>query len=205
MELPVLDSANSEVARVVLPELFSGAVKDYLMFEQVLAQRASGRAGTASTKTRGLIRGGGAKPWRQKGTGRARAGSRRSPIWRGGGTIFGPQPRSYAFRLPRSARKAALRSALAQKARDGQIRVLDKLDFDAPKTKQMRTLLQELGIRRPVLVVIPARDAAVELSARNLPGVKVTVAEGLNVYDLIGHEWLLLVRDSLGTIEERLS
>lgn len=205
IELPVVDAANAEVGRVVLPEAFSTRISDAVMFEQVLAQRASKRSGAASTKSRGEIRGGGKKPWRQKGTGRARAGSTRSPIWRGGGTIFGPKPRSYAYRLPKKARRAALCSALAQKARDGEIRVIDTLGFDEPKTKKMRGLLETLGINTSVLVVLADRDSAVELSARNLNRVAVMPVVGLNVYDILRHEVLLISKDALAAIEGRLA
>ncbi len=204
MEVKVVDASNGEVGTVVLPPPFLAPVNDAVMFEQVLAQLASRRRGTASTKTRGKVRGGGKKPWRQKGTGRARAGSTRSPIWRGGGTIFGPQPRSYAYRLPRKTRRAALCSALAQKARDDEVLIVDRIEFEQPKTKKMRTLLDTLGIAGSVLIVLPERDEAVEKSGRNLPGVKVTCVAGLNVYDILRHQRLLLVRDALGRIEERV-
>jgi large subunit ribosomal protein L4 len=205
IEVAVVNAANSEVGKVTLPEPFGAKVIDDVMFEQVLAQLASRRSGCAATKTRGEIRGGGKKPWKQKGTGRARAGSIRSPIWRGGGTTFGPRPRSYAYRLPRQARLAALRSALAQKARDGEIRVLDKLDFPEPKTKQMRSLIDALGVEKTALIVLAERDRAVELSARNLAYVLVTTVDGLNVYDILRHRNLLISQDALAKIEERLS
>ncbi|RMD85804.1 MAG: 50S ribosomal protein L4 [Candidatus Dadabacteria bacterium] len=203
IEVKVVDTSNAEVGSVELPEAFGGPVNDYVLFEQVLAQLASRRRGTAATKTRGQVSGGGKKPWRQKGTGRARAGSIRSPLWRGGGTVFGPQPRSYAYRLPRKSRRLALRSALAQKARDGQLVVVDRLEFPEPKTKRMRAVLDALGIDGSVLVVLPQRDVVVEKSGRNLPGVTVTCVAGLNVYDILRHERLLIVRDALGPIEER--
>jgi len=203
IELPVVDVANKEVARVALPSAFCGRVSDPVMFEQVLSQRASRRRGTAATKTRGFVRGGGKKPWRQKGTGNARAGSSRSPIWRGGAVIFGPQPRSYAYRLPRSARRAALRSALSQKGRDGQIRVVDRLALEAPKTKQLRSILDTLGIRGSALIVLPKRDSAVELSGRNLPGITVLSIEGVNVEDVLRHELLVVVRDAIEGLEAR--
>jgi len=205
IEVPVVDPRNAEIGKVTLPAAFSDQVRDGLLFEQVLSQRASRRSGTASTKTRAEVRGGGKKPWKQKGTGRARAGSSRSPIWRGGGTTFGPRPRSYAYRLPRSARKAALASALAQKARDGQVRVIDKLQIDQPKTKRMREILLTLGITGSVLIVAPGDDRNLELSTRNLPYTRVMSVAGLNVYDVLRHEILLIQRDALPAIEERLS
>ncbi|MBC8291537.1 MAG: 50S ribosomal protein L4 [Proteobacteria bacterium] len=205
VEVPVVDSSNKEVSRLSLPRAFSSRVNDYLMFDQVLAQRASNRAGTAATKTRGKIRGGGAKPWKQKGTGRARAGSSRSPIWRGGGTIFGPQPRSFGYRLPRKARRAALASALSQKARDGQVKVVDNFSFEAPCTKQMKELLNSLSVSGSVLVVLAEMDANVALSARNLRGVSVVLVDGVNVYDLLKHETLLLAPAAVEAIERRLA
>jgi len=206
IEVAVVDAANNELARLTLPEAFSADVREGAMFEQIMAQRASRRRGTASTKTRGRISGGGAKPWRQKGTGRARAGSNRSPIWRGGGTIFGPQPRSYAYRLPRSARRVALRSALAMKAQQGLLRVVDGLSFDAPKTKSLAGVLQVLGLAgTKTLIVTATYDRVLELCARNLVGVKVLATEGLNVEDVVGHENLLLCKDSLEAVGERVN
>jgi large subunit ribosomal protein L4 len=205
IEVPVVDPRNAEVGKVTLPAAFSEQVRDGLLFEQVLSQRAARRSGTAATKTRAEVSGGGKKPWKQKGTGRARAGSSRSPIWRGGGASFGPQPRSYAYRLPRTARKAALASALSQKARDGQVRVIDALRMDQPKTKRMREILATLGINGSVLIVARGEDRNLELAARNLPYTRVMTVAGLNVYDVLRHETLLIQREALPIIEERLS
>jgi large subunit ribosomal protein L4 len=204
IEVAVVDARNGEVGKVSLPAPFSARVNDWVLFEQVIAQRASKRRGPAATKTRAFVSGGGKKPWKQKGTGRARAGSTRSPIWRGGAVIFGPHPRSYAYRLPRQARRYALMSALAQKARDGQVRVIDGFGLDAPKTKAMRELLAALGIKGSVLIVIAERDQNVELSARNLPRVRVLPVIGLNVDDVLGHETLLVARPALDGIDARL-
>jgi large subunit ribosomal protein L4 len=204
IEVAVVDARNAEVGKVSLPAAFSARVSEWALFEEVVAQRASKRRGTAATKTRGEVSGGGKKPWKQKGTGRARAGSTRSPIWRGGAIIFGPRPRSYAYRLPRQARRSALCSALAQKARDGQVRVIDGIALDEPKTKRMREMLGALGIGRSVLIVIPERDANVELSARNLPYVSVLRVAGLNVEDVLRHETLLVTKDALDAIDARL-
>lgn len=205
IEIPVVDVRNAEVGKVRLPSAFTERVREGLMFEQVLAQRAARRSGTAATKTRAEVRGGGKKPWRQKGTGRARAGSSRSPIWRGGAAVFGPQPRSYAYRLPRSARRAALASALSQKARDGQVRVVDNLTVAEPKTKLMRKILETLGVSGSVLIVAAGEDRNLQLSVRNLPHTRVLPPAGLNVYDLLRHETLLIQRDALSAIEERLA
>lgn len=204
IEVAVVDATNAEKGKVFLPETFTARVSEGALFDQVLAQLASRRSGTAKVKTRAEVRGGGKKPWKQKGTGRARAGSIRSPIWRGGGQTHGPSPRSFAYRLPRSARKVALRSALAQKARDGQVRVIDGFSFEHPKTKQMRDLLSALGITS-VLIVTAEIDANLTLSARNLPRVNALPVAGLNVYDLLKHEIVLIAQDALPLIEERAS
>ena len=203
LDVPVVDGRNAEVGRVTLPAAFAGDVRDSVMFEQVLSQRATRRGGNAATKTRAEVRGGGKKPWKQKGTGRARAGSSRSPVWRGGGVSLGPQPRSYAYRLPRSARKAALASALAQKARDGQVRIVANLVVGEPKTKLVRQALSALGINGSVLIVCPDDDRNLTLGARNLPYTTVTRVAGLNVYDILKHEILLIQRDALAAIGER--
>jgi len=205
IELNVVDTSNAEVGRVALPAVFGGRVNDWVLFEQVVAQRASRRRGTAATKTRAEVRGGGKKPWKQKGTGRARAGSTRSPIWRGGGTTFGPQPRSYAYRLPKQARRAALCSALAQKARDGEVRVIDGISLEAPKTKDLVRILSALGITGSVLIVLAGTDKNVELSGRNLPRTLVLPVAGLNVEDILRHETLLVTRPALAEIETRLA
>lgn len=204
METSVVNRSNQEVARVTLPSVFESRVNDSLLFDQVLAQLASRRAGTHSTKTRAFVSGGGKKPWKQKGTGRARAGSNRSPIWRGGAVIFGPQPRSYEYRLPGSSRRGALASALAQKARDGEMKVVDSISLDQPKTKQLAAVLASLGVPAGTLLVIAGRDRNVELAARNLPRVLVLPVEGLNVYDILRHKNLVVAQDALAAIDARL-
>lgn len=194
--------------RVIHPqlkdEIFGVKARPYLLHQVVAMQTNNRRAGTASTKTKGLVRGGGKKPWRQKGTGRARAGSIRSPLWVGGGTIFGPQPRDYSYRLPRRARREALLSALSLKNRDGKIIVLEKLELMEAKTKHMRKVLEDLQVKN-ALIVIPQPDEKIERSARNLPTVKVLRAEGLNVYDLLRYEHLILTEGALRLLEERLA
>ncbi|MFT4571360.1 MAG: large subunit ribosomal protein L4 [Candidatus Binatia bacterium] len=205
IDTAVVNASGTEVSRIALPSMFGVEVRDYLLFEQVIAQRASSRGGNASVKSRGEVRGGGKKPWRQKGTGRARAGSSRSPIWRGGGTTHGPQPRSYAYRLPRSARRAALECALAQKQRDDQLKVIDELKMETPSTKALRATLENLGVLSGVLIIVTERDEVLELSARNLPYVVVLPVAGLNVHDIIRYENLLVTKDALAAIEERLT
>lgn len=204
MTLQVVSQRNEPVGEITLPpEVFGGPVRKHLLYETVRMQQANRRAGTAATKTRAFVRGGGKKPWRQKGTGRARAGSTRSPLWVGGATIFGPQPRDYSYRLPASARKAALRSALAARAREGKVVVLDRIELEAPKTKLFAKLIADLQVES-ALVIIPTRDDAVERAARNLPRVKVLRAEGANVYDILRYEQLIVTQDAVNALLGRL-
>jgi len=183
--------------------IFGAKTRPHLLHQAVVMQLANRRAGSAATKTKGFVSGGGKKPWRQKGTGRARAGSIRSPIWVGGGTTFGPHPRDYSYRLPRTARREALLSALSLKNRDGKIIVVDKFELDEGKTKLMVRALAELKVQS-ALVVIPQSDVKIERSARNLPKIKVLRVEGLNVYDLLRYEHLILTEGALKRLEERL-
>ena len=201
----VLSAQREKVGEISLPAAIADQPqREHLLFETVRMQLANRRSGTAATKTRAQVRGGGRKPWRQKGTGRARAGSNRSPIWVGGATVFGPQPRSYAYRMPRSARKTALRAALAQKLRQDEVVVIDAIQFDEPKTKQMIALLAQLEMGDSVLLVLADADANVQKSARNLPGVKVLLSKGLNVYDLLRYRKVLVTRAAMQRISERL-
>jgi large subunit ribosomal protein L4 len=204
--LPVVSQTRAAVGQVEIPAaVLSGPVREGLLHAMVKSQLASRRAGTHATKTKGLVSGGGKKPWKQKGTGRARAGSIRSPLWAGGGTIFGPQPRSYAYKLPKSARKAALRSALAARHGEGKLIVVDALTLAEPKTKQMVECLAGLGVEGSVLVVLGAADDAVMRSARNLAKVKVILVGGLNVYDVLKHATLVMTRDALEQVAARLT
>jgi large subunit ribosomal protein L4 len=185
-------------------EIFGTKTRPHLLHQIVVMQLNNRRAGTAATKSKGLVRGGGKKPWRQKGTGRARAGSTRSPLWVGGGTIFGPQPRDYSFRMPRKARKEALLSALSLKNRDGKIIVVDKLELEEAKTKLMVKALAELKVAS-ALIVISQPDDKIERSSRNIPRIKVLRVEGLNVYDVVRYEHLILTEGALKLLEERLA
>lgn len=201
----VLSQTKDAVGELALPaELFGGPVRRHLLYETVKMQMANRRSGTASTKTRAEVRGGGKKPWRQKGTGRARAGSTRSPIWVGGATIFGPRPRDYSYRMPGSARRAALRAALALKAKSDELVVLDKIEIDPPKTKQVAKMLDDLGLQS-ALIVIDAADASLERAARNLPRVKVVRAEGANVYDILRFKHLVLTRAAIDALSGRVA
>ena len=193
---------------VIQPKLndaiFGAKTRAHLLHQAVVMQLANRRAGTAATKTKGFVRGGGKKPFKQKGTGRARAGSIRSPIWVGGGTVFGPTPRDYSYRMPRTARREALLSALSLKNREGKLIVVDKFSLEAAKTKIMAQALAELKVTS-ALIVIAGADATIERSARNLPKVKVLRIEGLNVYDLLRYDHLVLTEGALKLLEERLA
>jgi large subunit ribosomal protein L4 len=162
---------------------------------------ANARLGTHKTKTRSEVVGGGRKPWRQKGTGRARQGSIRSPQWRGGATVFGPTPRSYKQKMPRKMRRQALRSALSVKATESQVKVLDALEMNAPKTKEVMSLLQNLGVDSSALILLPQRDEVILRSVRNLPKVRTLVAQYLNVRDLLKYDYVLMPLASLEVIE----
>jgi large subunit ribosomal protein L4 len=205
--IPVVSQTKQPAGDVTIPAaVVAGPVREHLLYEAVRSQLAGRRAGTAATKTKGFVSGGGKKPWRQKGTGRARSGSSRSPIWVGGGTIFGPQPRDYSYRLPRSARQAALRAALATRHHDGKLVVVDALTLSEAKTKQMAATLDALGVRGAggVLVVLAEADPAIARAARNLRHVKVLLTAGLNVYDVLGHAHLVLTRAALEQLAGRL-
>jgi large subunit ribosomal protein L4 len=193
---------------VIQPKLneaiFGARTRAHLLHQAVVMQLANRRSGSAATKTKGFVRGGGKKPWKQKGTGRARSGSIRSPIWVGGGTVFGPTPRDYSYRLPRTARREALLSALSVKNREGKLIVVDKFSLEAAKTKIMVHALAELKVTS-ALIVIAQADATIERSARNLPKIKVLRFEGVNVYDLLRYDHLILTEDALKLLEERLA
>jgi len=202
LEATVLDIENKPVGKIELPEdMFGAKVKKGLLHEVVRNYLANQRQGTASTKTRGLVSGGGKKPWRQKHTGRARTGSIRSPLWRGGGTVFGPMPRDYSYRLPKKVRWAALGSALSAKFADGEILVVDDLPVSKPKTKELISLLNRFGLKN-LLIILPDDNKTIKLAARNIPNVDIAVADKLNVYDILLHEKLLMTRDSVERIKE---
>ncbi|MDF1556058.1 MAG: 50S ribosomal protein L4 [Deferrisomatales bacterium] len=204
MEAPIVNHANEEVGKVSLDDgIFATDVNDALLWETVRMQLANRRQGTHAVKTRSAVRGGGRKPWRQKGTGRARSGSRSSPVWRGGGIAFGPSPRDYSYSMPKKKKRAALRSALAAKARDGELVVVRDLGLEEIKTKTLAQRLKALGVENGLLV-ISAKDEVIEKSARNLPTVKVLRVEGLNVYDVLKYDKLVLLESVVEKLEERL-
>jgi large subunit ribosomal protein L4 len=206
--MPTVDIYNIEKEKVgeldLKEEIFGVEVKGHVLHEVVTWQRACRRSGTASTKTRGEVRGGGSKPWRQKGTGRARAGSSRSPIWRGGGTTFGPRPRSYAYTLPKQVRRQALKMALSSKVANGRLVVLDAYPHTTPKTKDFVKVLEAFDISKALFITPEAHDI-LELSARNVPGIQVMPPMGLNVYDILKYEHLVLFPPALAQIEARLA
>ncbi len=184
--------------------IFGVPVKPHVMHEVVVYQLAKRRAGTVNTKGRSDVAGGGKKPWRQKGTGRARAGTSRSPIWRGGGTIHGPHPRDYDMRVPKKVRRLALKMALSQKVIDDGFKVLDQFKLEKIKTKDFADLLDRFDLRK-TLVVLPEPDENIEKSARNIPNVKILRSEGLNVYDLLNYNSVILSRECVSKIEEALA
>ena len=202
--LAVYDMKNSKVGDIELSaEIFDVEMNAGLVHQAVIMQLASRRLGTHATKTRGMVRGGGRKPWRQKGTGRARAGSRRSPIWRGGGTIFGPHPRSYAFSMPRKQRRLALKCVLSDKVKSNSLIVLDSLNFDAPKTKNFVEFQKTFGVDTCKALFITAELIEnVVRSSNNLQNAKTIGALQLNVYDILNCEKLFLTKDAVEKIEE---
>ncbi|HEY7709980.1 MAG TPA: 50S ribosomal protein L4 [Candidatus Entotheonella sp.] len=206
MNVDVFDAQGQVVRQVDLPEVVFGVeIKEHLLHEVVRYQLVQRRQGTAHTKTRSVVRGGGRKPWRQKGTGRARAGSRSSPLWRGGGTVFGPMPRSYAFRMPKKKRRAALCSALSLKVRDDAFRVIDQFDVAQPKTRQVVELIQQFTREPKVLLVVGDPHETLALSARNIPKVKVLPVAGLNVYDMLNHTMVICAEEAIEKIVGRLT
>lgn len=206
-KVAVYDITGNKTGEMELNDnVFGVEVNEAVLHQAVVMQLANQRQGTAATKTRGLVRGGGRKPWRQKGTGRARAGSIRSPLWVGGGTVFGPQPRSYAFSMPRKARRLALKSALTAKVEGGEFFVVENIDFEAPKTKNVVKMIADFKATDDKALIITAEALEnVEKSSRNIPGVKAIASTGLNVYDLLYHDKIFVTKDAISRIEEVLA
>ncbi|MCX7572301.1 50S ribosomal protein L4 [Tumebacillus sp. DT12] len=201
-KVAVYNVTGAQVGEIELSDAIFGITPNaHVLHEAVVMQQASLRRGTHDVKNRSEVRGGGRKPWKQKGTGRARQGSIRSPQWVGGGTVFGPTPRSYAYKLPKKVRRLALKSALSTKVNANEIIVLDALSIDAPKTKDMVKILGNLKVGK-ALVVSAEADANLALSARNIPGVKVVDATGINVLDLLHHDALVITKDAVAKVEE---
>ncbi len=205
-KVAVYNMQGQEVGEIELNDnVFGIEPNEAVVHEAVVMQLASLRRGTHSALTRAEVRGGGRKPWRQKGTGRARAGTIRSPLWRKGGVIFAPKPRDYSYSIPRKKRRLALKSVLSAKVNDGDIIVLDELTFNQPKTKDMIKVLDNLKVEKKALVVTADKSGFVQESARNIPGVKPLAAEGINVYDLLNHDKLIITKAAIAKVEEVLA
>jgi len=204
MKVQVLDNSGKQVKEITAPpEIFNTPLKEHLIYEAVVNYRANQRQGNAATKTRAMVRGGGRKPWRQKGTGRARAGSTRSPLWRSGGTTFGPQPRDYSYRMPKKAKRLALKSVLAAKLSDKQLMILDLLEFTEPKTKEGAKLVKNLNLDSALFVDIHSNTNLI-LSLRNIPKVTVVDYNQLTVYDVLNHQGLVFSQHAFDSLMEKL-
>ncbi|XXJ19150.1 50S ribosomal protein L4 [Desulfovibrio caledoniensis] len=203
-KIQVVDQNNKKVGDFELaPEVFEVEIMPEILNQVVRAQRASQRQGTHATKTRGLKSGGGRKPWRQKGTGRARAGSTRSPLWRGGAVLFGPQPRDYAFKVNKKVRKLALKMALSSRVSEEKMTVVKSIDLPEIKTKAFAEVAQNLGLNK-TLIVAKNADKNLEMSARNMPHIKVIEADKLNVYDVLLYPELVMLESAAQDVQERL-
>jgi len=201
MEVKLYNQQGEEIGQIELPEtIFNVPIKPYLVYEVVKWQLACRRAGTASTKTRGEVRGGGRKPWRQKGTGRARQGSIRAPHWVGGGVVFGPKPRNYSYSLPKKVRKQALKIVLTSKLKKGLLKVVDNIVLDEIKTKKFLEIAHNLNLNK-ALIITNGREKNLELAARNVPEFQILPVEGLNVYHILQYNHLVLLQDSIPRIE----
>jgi large subunit ribosomal protein L4 len=202
----VVNAANETIREIQLsPEVFAAKANAHLVYEAVKQYRAGARRGTHMTKNRALVSGSGKKPWRQKGTGRARAGETRNPLWRHGGTVFGPRPRDYSYAMPKKARAAALRAALTQRLVEGALLIVEGFPVEAPKTKALKGLLARLGVAGRAVVVDHQPKDALVLSGRNLPGVKVVADSHLTAYDVLDCKHLVVTQEALDKLEERLT
>ncbi|HOW22111.1 MAG TPA: 50S ribosomal protein L4 [Sedimentibacter sp.] len=202
-KVALYDITGSQIGDIELrDDIFGVEVNRHVMYEAVKNYLANQRQGTQSAKTRGEVRGGGRKPWRQKGTGRARQGSIRAPQWVGGGVVFAPKPRDYSYKLPKKIKRLALKSALSSKVKDNEIIVVDSLVLDRPKTKDMVKVLSNLKAGKKTLIVIPERDENVILASRNIPGVKTAYVNTINVYDILNCDSFLITREAVNKVEE---
>jgi large subunit ribosomal protein L4 len=205
-KVAVVNAANETIREIQLSaEVFAAKVNSHLVYEAVKQYRAGARRGTHMTKNRALVSGTGKKPWRQKGTGRARVGESRNPLWRHGGTVFGPQPRDYSYAMPRKAKAAALRAALTQRLSEGAVKVVEGLAVDEPKTRALKVLLAKLGVAGKAVVVDHRPADALLLSGRNLPGVRVIPDSRLTVYDVMDCQHLVVTQEAIDKLEERLA
>lgn len=200
---------NAEGVRVgdleLRGDIFGIPVQEHVLHQAVVRHLANQRSGTASTKTRGEVQGSGRKPWRQKGTGRARAGSIRSPLWRKGGIVFGPKPRSYKQTLPRKMRRLAVKSALSSRVQDGDLIVIEEIRLPEPKTREVVKLLRNLDATKTALLVLPERDEMIERAARNLPGVGIALVNELSAYEILAVDKVIITREALARIGEVLN
>lgn len=202
MQVDVYNTAGEVIAQQELDETVWGIEPNIAVMHQALVrQQANARLGTHQTKTRGLVRGGGRKPWRQKGTGRARQGSIRAPHWKGGGVVWGPHPRKYTQRMPRQMRRLALRSALSAKVRDERLTIVQDLAAIEPRTKAMKALIEKLPESRSLLIVIPETTESIERASGNLPNVHTILAANLNIYDMLKFERLVVTTEAVEKIE----
>jgi len=203
-KVQVINQSGAKVKDIDAPKaVFSYDVKDHLVYEAVKNFRSNQRRGTASTKTRGEVSGGGRKPWRQKGTGRARVGSTRNPLWRKGGTAFGPKPRDYSYSIPKKAKRNAMKSALSAKLADNQLLILDSLKLKEPKTKEAAKFLEALKLDS-ALIVDSSRNKNLFLSLRNIPKVKAVDTNAVNIYDVLNHKWLVFTEKAFESFVEKL-
>lgn len=198
----IVDQNNKKVKDVELPSVFSSEIRPHLLHAAVVNQLANRRAGTAATKNKALVSGGGKKPFKQKGTGRARAGSNRSPLWRHGGTVFGPAPRDYSYSMPKKAKRTSLIDAVASKVSDNRLILIDSLELAEPKTKLMSSMLENLGVQENALILIKGENKNLRLAARNIPSVKVLKMDNINVYDLLKYRYLITTQEALNAIQE---
>lgn len=202
-KVALYDMSGNQIGEIDLnEEVFGIEPNKAVLYDFVKMQLANKRVGTSSTKTRAEVSGGGRKPWRQKGTGRARVGSTRNPVWRTGGVAFGPKPRDYSYKLPRKVRRLAMKSVLSSKVLENKLIVVDELKFEEPKTKLMVQVLEKLNAGRKTLLVTADGDVNVAKSASNIPGVKPLRADFINVYDVMNHDTLLITRDAVSRVEE---
>ncbi|WLD93529.1 50S ribosomal protein L4 [Alkalihalobacillus sp. AL-G] len=205
-KVTLYNQTGSQVGDIELNDnVFGIEPNESVLYDAVVMQQASTRQGTHAVKNRSAVSGGGRKPWRQKGTGRARQGSIRSPQWVGGGVVFGPTPRSYSYKLPKKVRRLAIKSALSSKVQENSMVILEELKFDAPKTKEMTTVLANFSAVSKTLVVTADYNESAALSARNIPGVTVVTADGVNVVDVLNHDKVLMTKDAVEKVEEVLA
>jgi len=205
LKLDIINQSGKKLEKLELPaSVFGAKGNPYLLHEVVRMYQANKRSGTASTKRRGEVRGAGSKPWRQKGTGRARVGSIRTPVWRGGGVAFGPRPRDYSYTMPRKKLKISLREALSDKLNNKEVTVIDKIELANPKTKEMAQVLKKLNLKGRVAIVLEKIDEKIKRAGKNIPTLSLITARDLNAYDVLLCNKLIVAREAIAVIEKRL-